>query len=692
MMKLIKSIDILSNPPTIIFNSSSTYKNYLGSALSFIIFALIIVLGNWYLALLINQTEFKIIFSKTKNLSSQLTLSNHNYNFMFTLIDDKNLVIENWSQYFKINIHHKQTLNNSDSSLISIPFGDCLYNKDISYISEKKYLCINLSKEISLINKEVQNSIKLLQIQLTVSKCQNSTNNFQCSSNDSIDKMLSSSKILLRFLEVNFDHFSPDQPENFYYREYTRSLMTIKGMFSELSTEDDIFLKNTKYISDSNFIYSNKINFDYIQIDSYLTNYIAKDKNDLTHYSLKLNIHKDSFDDVYQRTYMKLPSVLSYLVGVFFFLYIIFKVFVKIYLSKMYFKYILKDVGINFEKMKFKKEYIDRKLLKYNKRLNSSFTKEKLFLNESYANKFNNDSVIIERNESGSILSINNTIKNEISKFIPKNVISFKNNHILLQNNSIKNEEIERTLKVKETQNSENSFFKSKNILLTEIDKNNTNLHQNVNNDKILLKNNNFLNFNLKEKENEYEKTNTKHVTKIIDNVKANIFFHSERDDIKDFLIISNLLKKKLKINFCKFISCCFKQNSEVSYFYNYLEKKIKKSLQIKKLLKLFNEHDLILNYLFSSNQIPFFKLMSTLKFLTSGLYKPDDEIVPEINKLISIFVGFINDTKITKDENNLKLVSLFNEIKQNIYKVKKGFYIKDILDKEVELVYDNKI
>ena len=144
----------------------------------------------------------------------------------------------------------------------------------------------------------------------------------------------------------------------------------------------------------------------------------------------------------------------------------------------MYFKYILKDVGINFEKMKFKKEYIDRKLLKYNKRLNSSFTKEKLFLNESYANKFNNDSVIIERNESGSILSINNTIKNEISKFIPKNVISFKNNHILLQNNSIKNEEIERTLKVKETQNSENSFFKSKNILLTEIDKNNTNLHQ----------------------------------------------------------------------------------------------------------------------------------------------------------------------------------------------------------------------
>ena len=120
-----------------------------------------------------------------------------------------------------------------------------------------------------------------------------------------------------------------------------------------------------------------------------------------------------------------------------------------------------------------------------------------------------------------------------------------------------KNEEIERTLKVKETQNSENSFFKSKNILLTEIDKNNTNLHQNVNNDKILLKNNNFLNFNLKEKENEYEKTNTKHVTKIIDNVKANIFFHSKRDDIKDFLIISNLLKKKLKINFCKFISCC---------------------------------------------------------------------------------------------------------------------------------------
>ena len=187
-----------------------------------------------------------------------------------------------------------------------------LYDK--SNIEYSKFLCVKPNQNLKikghhgdLINESITLEIHLI-------RCENSTdNNNHCKSKEEIDKYLENLYVILVYVSKNIDHYNVSNPIYDILRadSFAVTLNHVKRYY--------YFFANETYISDNGLILNSNKKYDLFTYHH--TQFDFEEEEKQLFYSketlLEINFTCLELKTVYNRTYIKIQDVLSYLGGIF---------------------------------------------------------------------------------------------------------------------------------------------------------------------------------------------------------------------------------------------------------------------------------------------------------------------------------------------------------------------------------------
>ena len=362
-------------------------------------------------------------------------------------------------------------------------------------------------------------------------------------------------EMVLFFIDKAIDYENRTQPLPFHFG------FSYKGLDPNFKKETNIYISCIQFYNDDNWFFeSPKLRNDAMydqSVDTFI--YLADRENNNTNLGI-YNIEASSNIFVLNRKYEKLPSFFANLTGILNAVHLVFSI-INEYINRTYInEYIIHKTmkyrgNRNFDVEEILNKFMDQELYENKKVVSKHNIKEHSKVNHKINNKNKNNNSVND-NFTQINLDSSNSIKNKI---IDEELINMTNN----------------LTPVKKDKNLPNP-----NINLN-IDKK---IHKKKSDNNIIINNGNFINDNINKKKY-ISKTTTKQ---------------------KDFSQMNIL-----SIIYSLYCSCSSKKQKLRNHFYQQAAEKIDYFMDIRTYINRSFEHDLIVNLLFTDDEIHLFKFLS---------------------------------------------------------------------------------
>ena len=560
---ILKKIDLFSTPISFKIENEYEYHSLIGGIFTiiFIFFTLFYLLYMGYFFVIRDNISF-IYSRKIIEKEPYINLTEVQFNFAFELQyahADEDVLIE-LNKYFDFSFRFIEWVGERNITYIPFNYKRCeksdFFNKideqfEINRIEDLFCPDSNSSNFNFTINGAyVDDYFRYIEVKVLLSNY--SLNNFKEFQNLMMTTRL---EMVLFFIDKAIDYENRTQPLPFHFG------FSYKGLDPNFKKETNIYISCIQFYNDDNWFFETpKLRNDAMydqSVDTFI--YLADRENNDSNLGI-YNIEASSNIFVLNRKYEKLPSFFANLTGILNAVHLVFSI-INEYINRTY---------IN--------EYIIHKTMKY--RGNRNFDVEEILNKFMDQELYENKKVVSKHNmKEHSKVNHKNNNKNKNNNSVNDNFTQFN----LDSSNSIKNKIIDEEL-INMTNNL-TPVKKDKNLPNPNINLNiDKKIHKKKSDNNIIINNGNFINDNINKKKY-LSKTTTKQ---------------------KDFSQMNIL-----SIIYSLYCSCSSKKQKLRNHFFQQAAEKIDYFMDIRTYINRSFEHDLIVNLLFTDDEIHLFKFLS---------------------------------------------------------------------------------
>ena len=560
---ILKKIDLFSTPISFKIENAYEYHSLIGGIFTiiFIFFTLFYLFYMGYFFVIRDNISF-IYSRKIIEKEPYINLTEVQFNFAFGLQyadADEDVLIE-LNKYFDFSFRFVEWIGERNITYIPFNYKRCeksdFYNKideqfEINRIEDLFCPDSNSSNFNYTINGAyVDDYFRYIEVKVLLSNY--SLNNFKEFQNLMMTTRL---EMVLFFIDKAIDYENRTQPLPFHFG------FSYKGLDPNFKKETNIYISCIQFYNDDNWFFEvpklrNDAMYDQ-SVDTFI--YLADRENNDSNLGI-YNIEASSNIFVLNRKYEKLPSFFANLTGILNAVHLVFSI-INEYINRTYInEYIIHKTmkyrgNRNFDVEEILNKFMDQELYENKKVVSKHNIKEHSKVNHKINNKNKNNNSVND-NFTQINLDSSNSIKNKI---IDEELINMTNN----------------LTPVKKDKNLPNP-----NINLN-IDKK---IHKKKSDNNITITNGNFINENINKK---------KHLRKTT--IKQ-----------KDFSQLNIL-----SIIYSFICSCSSKKQKLRNHFFQQASEKINYFMDIRTYIDRAFEHDLIVNLLFTDDEIHLFKFLS---------------------------------------------------------------------------------
>jgi len=302
-------IDIFGIHPLFTIRGKATFQTQIGSFLTIICACLILIYMSFFFDDMFNHKSpnlQSIIYYD--EVPSEFKLTKNNFSFIFSL-QTKEYINYIDESIYKVNAYLIESSLNKNGiyQFENIPIKVYKCNEFNFEIIPEYYknlplnnlYCLDNSNELNIKGdymKEYWNYIKL-----NFSKCENSTYNNKCKSEEIINEYLNGGYIGI------FIHDNSVEPTNYYkpYKTYIRNLY--KSFSIKYYEEIFVYLKFINFVTDSGYFFNHKESINFTAYDYIDNNIDFRQSNNF----LTLSLCPSPKREIYKRSYIKIQSIFS---------------------------------------------------------------------------------------------------------------------------------------------------------------------------------------------------------------------------------------------------------------------------------------------------------------------------------------------------------------------------------------------